>query len=99
MQDQLREHFSVLAAATTVDWLDDPSPNILQCYLAPILRWAARYGGDPDWLDLAQWPRLHAFAKRFETRDTVLSVTRSEGLGQTPFSDPSPCDPPEGSAL
>ena len=98
-KQRLRAHLDVLAAAQTVDWLESDMPSIHACYLAPMLRWAALYGGGDAWFDLKDWPRLHAFALKFETRDSVHQAIVAEGLGETPFSNPSPCTPPEGSAL
>ncbi|MFT7147944.1 MAG: glutathione S-transferase, partial [Yoonia sp.] len=68
------------------------------CYLAPMLRWSKPHGGGPDWFNLDQWPRLKAFAQRTEIRDAAQSVALAEGLGPTPFSSLSPCNPPEESA-
>ena len=96
---RLKAQLDLLAAAQTTDWLDSDTPSIHACYLAPMLRWAALYGGGDMWFDLTDWPRLHAFAKRVEARDSAQKAALAEGLGQTPFSDPSPCNPPEGSAL
>lgn len=98
-EQRLTAHLDVLAAAQTVDWLESDRPSIHACYLAPMLRWAALYGGGDTWFDLKDWPRLHAFALKFETRDSVHQAIVAEGLGETPFSNPSPCTPPEGSAL
>jgi len=96
---RLRAHLDVLVAAQTVEWLESDTPSIHACYLAPMLRWVALYGGGDTWFDLKNWPRLHAFALKFETRDSVQQAIVAEGLGQTPFSNPSPCNPPEGSGL
>ncbi|EBA12733.1 glutathione S-transferase family protein [Roseobacter sp. CCS2] len=92
-------HLDVLSAAQTADWLDSGEPSVHACYLAPMLRWAALYGGGDQWFDLTRWPRLHEFAKRFEARDSACKAASAEGLGETPFSNPSACHPPEGSAL
>ena len=73
--------------------------SILQCYLAPLLRWPRLYGGGGNWLNLSDYPSLSHFAKTFETRPSVLCAAAAEGLGPTPFSDPILPDPPEGSAL
>ena len=97
--ERLTKHLDILSAAQTVAWLDDTAPSIHACYLAPMLRWAALYGGGDAWFDLGQWPRLLAFAKGFEARDSAQMLAKAEGLGATPFSNPSPCNPPEGSAL
>lgn len=72
-------------------------PHLVACYLAPMLRWSALYGGATDWFDLPRWPRLHAFAKAFEARAAAKRAAAVEGLGPHPFSAPSPCTPPEGS--
>jgi len=74
-------------------------PCIIACYLAPMLRWCALYGGDTTWFNLARWPALAAFATAFETRHSAVHAAKLEGLGPTPFSDPVPCNPPEGHAL
>ncbi|RYG92363.1 glutathione S-transferase family protein [Loktanella sp. IMCC34160] len=89
---------SLLDAAPDAPWLDVRA-SILGCYLAPMLRWAAIYGGATDWYDLGQWPRLKTFAEVFETRASVARVALAEGLGPTPFSNPILPNPPEGSAL
>jgi glutathione S-transferase len=96
---RLIAHLDVLAASQTAPWLDHDAPSAPGCYLGPMLRWAALYGGGNTWFDLQRWPRLHAFAQRTEQRAATIAVARAEGLGPTPFSAPSPCDPPEGSAL
>ncbi|WP_108814617.1 glutathione S-transferase family protein [Loktanella sp. Alg231-35] len=96
---RLIAHLDVLSASETTPWLDDEAASAQACYLGPMLRWAALYGGGTTWFDLQQWPRLHAFARRAEQRPATLNVAAAEGLGPTPFSAPSPCDPPEGSAL
>ena len=79
------------------DWLDTDA-GILGCYLAPMLRWAALYGGDTDWFDLSDRPRLLSFARKFETTDAAVLAATAEGLGPTPFSAPILPNPPEGSA-
>ena len=96
---RLQQHLDVLEAAQTADWLESSEATAQGCYLAPMLRWSKLYGGGPDRFDLGQWPRLKAFAQRTEIRDAARTVALAEGLGPTPFSSPSPCNPPEGSAL
>jgi glutathione S-transferase len=98
-KQRLCQHLDVLAAAKSADWLEATDATAQGCYLAPMLRWARLYGGGPEWFDLGQWPRLLAFAQRAENRDAARTAARAEGLGPTPFSNPSPCSPPEGSAL
>lgn len=96
---RLGAHLDLLCAAETVGWLEQDTASIHACYLAPMLRWAALYGGGEAWFDLTNWPRLHAFAQRFEMRESARIAALAEGLGATPFSAPSPCNPPEGSVL
>ncbi|SFR35523.1 glutathione S-transferase [Yoonia tamlensis] len=96
---RLVAQLDMLEAATTAPWRDADAASIHGCYLAPMLRWCALYGGSTDWFDLARWPKLHAFAKRIETRPALIQAARAEGLGPLPVSAPSPCVPPEGSAL
>jgi len=96
---RLGAHLDLLCVADTVGWLEQDAPSIHACYLAPQLRWAALYGGGETWFDLTNWPRLHTFAQRFEMRESVRIAAQAEGLGTTPFSAPSACNPPEGSAL
>ncbi|MCF7697918.1 glutathione S-transferase family protein [Loktanella sp. M215] len=88
-------------AATHLDLLERhwvPDHVLHMCYLAPLLRWPALYGGPTDWYDLRHWPRLHRFAQVFEESAPALRAARAEGLGPTPFSAPVLPDPPEGSA-
>ena len=96
---RLVQHLDVLEASQTASWLEAGDVTAHGCYLAPMLRWAALYGGGANWFDLQEWARLHAFAQRFETFHAVQCAANAEGLGPTPFSHPSPCTPPEGSAL
>lgn len=70
---------------------------LIQCYLCPLLRWCAIYGGAKGF-DLMRWPILHDMAVAFETQSFVLRSAVAEGLGDTPFSNPSLPNPPEGSA-
>jgi len=98
-RERLVTQLDMLAAAQTVPWRDSQDATIHACYLAPLLRWCALYGGSTEWFDLSRWPKLHAFAQRFETRPAVVRAAKAEGLGQTPISAPSPCCPPEGTAL
>jgi glutathione S-transferase len=75
--------------------------TICDLYLAVLLRWPALYpvASDRSWFDLARWPNLHALARQIEIRESAQAAIRAEGLGPTPFSNPHPATPPEGSAL
>ena len=96
---RLTAQLNLLNAAKNADWLESETATAQGCYLGPMLRWCAIYGGSLDWFDLANWPRLQDFAIRTEARPAAIKLARAEGLGTTPFSYPSPCNPPEGSAL
>ncbi|MEL6838541.1 MAG: glutathione S-transferase family protein [Pseudomonadota bacterium] len=96
---RVTEKLDLLEQAMNAPWLDGDEPSAQGCYLGPLLRWCALYGGSTDWFDLARWPRLTAFAQRTESRPAVQRAAKAEGLGPTPFSAPYPCNPPEGSAL
>lgn len=71
---------------------------LIACYIAPLLRWPALYGGDTAWFVLSKWPNLLTFAQSFETKPEVRRACDAEGLGNTPFSAPRYPTPPEGSA-
>jgi glutathione S-transferase len=98
-RQRLTGHLDLLENAKFAGWIDADAPSAQGCYLAPMLRWLALYGGSTDWFALDRWPRLRAFAKRVEQRDAARRSATAEGLGPTPFSKPSPCRPPEGSAI
>ena len=92
-QARLRDQFSILAQASDVDWLDGDAPSALACYLAPLLRWPVLYSDHSGWFSLSDWPRLLAFATRFEQRPAAVAATVAEGLGPTPFSAPLTLNP------
>ncbi|WP_439155070.1 glutathione S-transferase family protein [Yoonia sp.] len=98
-RQRLITQFDLLENARYANWLDAVTPTAQACYLAPLLRWPALYGGPTDWFDLARWPRLSHFARRFEARPAARRAALAEGLGRTPFSAPTPCNPSEGSAI
>ncbi|MBE0413240.1 glutathione S-transferase family protein [Yoonia sp.] len=91
--------FDLLESASQADWLDTEAPSAQGCYLGPLLRWPALYGGQTDWFDLRRWPRLMRFAQSYEARPAARRASDAEGLGPQPFSAPLPCHPPEGSAV
>jgi glutathione S-transferase len=96
---RIAAQLDLLDRARNADWLDADAPSAQGCYLAPLLRWFALYGGSTDWFDLPHWPRLHGFAQRIEQRDAARRAAMAEGLGPNPFSAPQPSQPPEGSAV
>lgn len=79
-------------------WLGADASSVLDCYIAPMLRWPALYPeGETAWFDLARWPNLLAVARAMDARPETREADRAEGLGETPFSAPRHPDPPEGS--
>ncbi|MGV6847656.1 MAG: glutathione S-transferase family protein [Marinibacterium sp.] len=79
-------------------WLDKTAPGILGYYLVCCLRWTRVYGeADGQWFDPAAIPAQQVLAGMYEMRPAARAAARAEGLGQTPFSAPAPCHPPEGS--
>lgn len=98
IQTSLTAHFDILNRLYPST---ERNPTISDLYLAVLLRWPALYpvAADRGWFDLARWPNLHALAQKIEMRDSALAAIRAEGLGPTPFSNPHPATPPEGSAL
>ena len=88
---RLASHLDLLEA----EWSPDHVAQM--CYLAPMLRWPALYGGPAGWYDLGNWPRLHLFAQVFEQMPATKRAAAAEGLGATPFSAPHHPIPPEGS--
>lgn len=96
---RLTAQLDLLETAPNAQWRDTDAATLHACYLGPMLRWCALYGGSTEWFTLGRWPALAALAIRTENRPAVLRAALAEGLGPTPFSNPSPCSPPEGSAL
>ncbi|MGZ9811757.1 glutathione S-transferase family protein [Pseudoroseicyclus sp. H15] len=73
-------------------------PGILDCYLAPMLRWLALYP-TADWPPITGWPGLAALCTRMEALPATWRAAEAEGLGPRPFTAPEPCRPKEGSAV
>ncbi|WP_238369776.1 glutathione S-transferase family protein [Heliomarina baculiformis] len=101
-RSRIRNHLAILeelAAATPV-WLDGSHPSVLCYYIACLLRWMVLYPQDDDrsWFALSDTPHLAALLAALETREAVKAAQQAEGLGPTPFTAPTYCSPPEGSA-
>ena len=98
VQTSLATHFDLLNSRYVPA---NKALTICDLYLAVLLRWPALYPVDADrsWFDVSLWPNLHALAQRIEARDSVRAAATAEGLGPSPFSNPQPATPPEGSAL
>lgn len=107
VQDHVKQHlveyfgFLDALAGGEPSWLHPEQPSVLGYYIACLCRWAALYPqqADRSWFRLADYPDLHRLLAALENRPAVQSAQIAEGLGPTPFTAPSPCTPPEGSAL
>ncbi|WP_373353830.1 glutathione S-transferase family protein [Pseudoroseicyclus sp. CXY001] len=88
-----------IAEARLFPVMTEMEPGILDCYLAPMLRWLALYPEEGDWPPLSRWPGLESLAKRMEAEPATARAAEAEGLGPAPFTRPEPCRPREGSAL
>ena len=86
-------------APSLAPWLGDKRASILDCYLAPMLRWLPVYDetGAVHY-DLARRPTLAAILRSMDERPETHDAARAEGLGPNPFSAPTRPNPPEGSA-
>ena len=96
---RMRHHFALLDQAAA----DHPglfTPNgILAPYVCALMRWSVLYpAGQAHWFDLHRFPALHVMAQAVEATRAARTVAHAEGLGDTPFTQPSNAQPPEGSA-
>jgi len=102
MQGEVARHLDLIeaAAADRPGWLGGADPSVLDLYLACLMRWGQLYPVDEDkgWANPAHRPHLCDMAARLETRPSVATAIRAEGLGNTPFTAPAYACPPEGSA-
>lgn len=88
-----------LLDARVRDDAPDGAPDVLDYYIAALLRWCSLYPvGGTAWFDLTEYPALLDLAQRLETRPAVRAAQAAEGLGPTPFTAPTYANPPEGSA-
>lgn len=95
---RLTRHLDILNdAAAQPNW----HRGVQEFYLAAQLRWMGIYPVDYDrrWFRLDRYPTLHQICARIETHPATARLQQAEGLGPTPFTNPQPCNPPEGSAL
>jgi len=79
---------------------DDSAPSILDIYVCACLRWAQLYPSaySKDWVEVQHYPNLLSLAKRLHAHPAVKVVQREEGLGPTPFTQPTYANPMIGSA-
>lgn len=100
-EDRILGHLAMLEdlAGTRPSWFTRRSPSLLTYYLAVALRWMALYPADRRGrFNLARFPALAAIAAAMETRPAAKAAALAEGLGPNIFTQPSPPQPPEGSA-
>lgn len=80
-------------------WFAAPTPSALDLYVVTLLRWLALYPKDgARWFSLSDTPHLYRLASQVECRASVQAAIKAEGLGPTPFTQPTYATPPEGSA-
>lgn len=103
LRDRISEHLAVLEGSVPKRlpaWFGAPTPSALDIYVAAILRWLQLYPvAGRGWFDLAHYPRLAAMCAALESRSSVASLCKAEGMGARPFTLPDYPNPPEGSAL
>lgn len=81
-------------------WFCSPAPSALDLYLAAMLRWVRLYPRHAcDWMDLSDFPDLHAMCTRLEQRQSVAALCKAEGMDPRPFTNPLPPNPLEGTAI
>jgi glutathione S-transferase len=101
-QRNLTSHFTLLnTECARQSVIGAETPSICDLYAAALLRWPALYpqSADRNWFDLTHWPALLYLTRSIETRSSATRIAHAEGLGPTPFSNPQPPNPPEGSAV
>ncbi|WGW02272.1 glutathione S-transferase family protein [Tropicibacter oceani] len=102
LRARLRGDFHLLDTALVQsgdDYFGGDAPNVLDIYLAALMRWSALYPqGQTGWFDIQSHPALWEMAQALEQRPATRAAQRAEGLGPTPFTAPSLANPPEGSA-
>ncbi|AUQ71120.1 glutathione S-transferase family protein [Phaeobacter inhibens] len=102
LRQRLHQHLTHLdqAAAARPSWFGAVHPSVLDYYLACQIRWMALYPAQVDrsWFTLAHYPSLHRLCATLESRAAVAVACEAEGLGPTPFTQPSYANPSEGSA-
>lgn len=103
VQAHLARCFTTLetAAASAPAWLGGDAPTILDFYLAGLVRWPQIYPTDCDrsWFDLAALPVLAQVCAKLEGLPCTAALQKAEGLGTTPFTNPTLPKPPIGSAI
>lgn len=107
LREGLQQHLSVQfqtledVAQTRPQWLGGQNASVLDFYICAMLRWAAIYPSPQQtrWFELTRYPALKVICAQIETLPCCDTLKTAEGLGTSPFTDPHPPNPPEGSAL
>lgn len=87
-------------AQTRPNWLGGQNPSLLDFYICACMRWSAIYPAprDHSWFTTLNIPTLRGISRQIEALPATKRLQIAEGLGLTPFSNPSLPTPPEGSA-
>lgn len=74
--------------------------SALDIYACTLFRWAQLYPLDmpKGWVRPQNYPNLLKLAARLETEHAVKAAQTAEGLGPTPFTNPTHANPPVGTA-
>lgn len=101
IQERLLRHLDLLddLASTGPTWFRPEAPSLLGYYISCLMRWMALYPKDSDlaWFQLRNTPNLDRLLQTHENCPATAIACRAEGLGPTPFTNPHPPSPPEGS--
>lgn len=74
-RDMVGKKLDYLETRMDGDYLTGSHMSVADPYLFAMLGWTGHVG-----IDLARWPRLAAFRKRMEQRESVQTVLKAEGL-------------------
>ncbi len=103
IRPRLRRHLGNLDALAKEmpEWFCPGTPSVLSYYIGCMMRWMALYPvqADHSWYQLADTPYLQDILFQLETRPATRVAIAAEGLGPTPFTNPTYANPPEGSAI
>jgi glutathione S-transferase len=73
-------------------------PTVLGIYLVTLCRWLQLYPeGEAGWFHLPAYPDMLSLSRQIEIRTAILRAALAEGLGDTPLSNATLAQPPEGS--
>jgi glutathione S-transferase len=78
-----------LVATQGPRWLSADHPGVLGYYIGVLVRWLILLPPPPYGLDLGDFPALRAVLAAHEARPAARRVAEADGLGPTPFTNPS----------